>query len=159
MIKSIIEMITDLHVEIFAVKEAFWFIIFSGLVFGATLIDLSSGVATARALKQKIYSGGFRKSFVKMNDYLSILYFGVVVDVALFLAWDYMPIGLALTAIAASAIEFYSVIENMRLKKSAAAKIPEIMEKMIRVTNKEQAADLMKEMSEISKKSGKCEEK
>ncbi len=70
-----------------------------------------------------------------------------------------MPIGLALTSIAASAIEFYSVIENMTLKKSAAAKIPEIMEKMIRVTNKEQAADLMKEMSEISKKSGKCEEK
>lgn len=159
MLKTIATMIQDLHIETFAVKEAFWFIIFSALVFGATLIDLSTGVSTARALKKKIYSGGFRKSFVKMRDYLSILYFGVVVDVALYLAWDYMPIGLALTSIGASAIEFYSVIENMKLKKSAAAKIPEIMEKMIRVTNKEQAADLMKEMSEISKKSGKCEEK
>lgn len=158
MVNTVLKMILELHVETFLVQEAFWFVIFSVLVFGAIMVDLSTGTAKARCLNEKIYSGGFRKSFIKMNDYMSILYFGIIFDVALFLVWGYMPVGLALTAIAASAIEMFSVLENLKLKKSAASKMPQIIEKMIRVSSKEEAADLLKELSEVSKKSGKTKE-
>ena len=147
----------DLQLAQFAIKEAFWFLLCGGLTFGAILVDLSTGVSRARALKEKIYSGGLRKSLIKLRDYLSIFYFGVIVDIALNLVWKYMPVGLVTTCIAASAIELISVVENLKLKKSAAAKMPEIVAKMIEVKDTESAAKLLNELKNLLKKSGNCE--
>jgi len=147
----------ELQLVQFAIKEAFWFLLCGGLTFGAILVDLSTGVSRARALKEKIYSGGLRKSLIKLRDYLSIFYFGVIVDIALNLVWKYMPIGLVTTCIAASAIELISVVENLKLKKSAAAKMPEIVAKMIEVKDTESAAKLLNELKNLLKKSGNCE--
>ena len=155
------EIIQELELANFAVKEAFWFLLFSSLTFGAILVDLSTGVSKARALKQKIYSGGLRKSFIKLKEYLAIFYFGVVVDIALVIVWKQIPIGVAITGIAASAIELISVVENLRLKKSSACKLPEVIAKMIAVKDEESAAKLLDELSKLDKKSGKkddCEE-
>ena len=147
----------DLELAQFALKEAFWFLLCGGLTFGAILVDLSTGVSKARALKEKVYSGGLRKSFIKLRDYLSIFYFGVIVDIALNLVWKYMPIGLVTTCIAASAIELISVVENLKLKKSSAAKMPEMVAKMIEVKDTESAVKLLNELKNLSKKSGNCE--
>ena len=147
----------DLQLAQFAIKEAFWFLLCGGLTFGAILVDLSTGVSKARALKEKVYSGGLRKSFIKLRDYLSIFYFGVIVDIALNLVWKYMPVGLVTTCISASAIELMSVVENLKLKKSAAAKMPEMVAKMIEVKDTESAVKLLNELKNLSKKSGNCE--
>ena len=144
----------DLQLAQFAIKEAFWFLLCGGLTFGAILVDLSTGVSKARALKQKVYSGGLRKSFIKLRDYLSIFYFGVIVDIALNLVWEYMPIGLITTCISASAIELISVVENLKLKKSAAAKMPEMISKIVEVKDAEGAAKVIRELQNMSKKSG-----
>ena len=145
----------ELQLVQFAIKEAFWFLLCGGLTFGAILVDLSTGVSRARALKEKIYSGGLRKSFIKLRDYLSIFYFGVIVDIALNLVWKYMPIGLVATCISASAIELISVVENLKLKKSAAAKMPEMISKIVEVKDAEGAAKVIRELQNMSKKSGK----
>ena len=147
----------ELQLAQFAIKEAFWFLLCGGLTFGAILVDLSTGVSKARALKEKVYSGGLRKSFIKLRDYLSIFYFGVIVDIALNLVWKYMPVGLVTTCISASAIELMSVVENLKLKKSAAAKMPEMIAKMIEVKDTESAVKLLNELKNLSKKSGNCE--
>ena len=147
----------ELELAQFAIKEAFWFLMCAGLTFGAILVDLSTGVSKARALKEKVYSGGLRKSFIKLRDYLSIFYFGVIVDIALNLVWKYMPIGLVTTCIAASAIELISVVENLKLKKSAAAKMPEMIAKIVEVKDAEGAAKVIEELKTLSKKSGNCE--
>ena len=147
----------DLELAQFAIKEAFWFLLCGGLTFGAILVDLSTGVSKARALKEKVYSGGLRKSFIKLRDYLSIFYFGVIVDIALNLVWKYMPIGLVTTCIAASAIELISVVENLKLKKSSAAIMPEMIAKIVEVKDAEGAAKVIEELKTLSKKSGNCE--
>ena len=147
----------DLQLAQFAIKEAFWFLLCSGLTLGAILIDLSTGVSKARALKEKVYSGGLRKSFIKLSDYLSLFYFGVIVDIGLNLVWKYMPVGLVTTCIAASAIELISVVENLKLKKSSAAKMPEMIAKMIEVKDTESAVKLLNELKNLSKKNGNCE--
>ena len=147
----------DLQLAQFAIKEAFWFLMCAGLTFGAILVDLSTGVSKARALKEKVYSGGLRKSFIKLRDYLSIFYFGVIVDIALNLVWKYMPIGLVTTCIAASAIELISVVENLKLKKSSAAKMPEMVAKIVAVKDTEGAIKVIEELKTLSKKSGNCE--
>lgn len=145
----------ELQLVQFVIKEAFWFLLCGGLTFGAILVDLSTGVSRARALKEKIYSGGLRKSFIKLRDYLSIFYFGVIVDIALNLVWKYMPIGLIATCISASAIELISVVENLKLKKSAAAKMPEMISKIVEVKDAEGAAKVIRELQNMSNKSGK----
>ena len=145
----------ELQLVQFVIKEAFWFLLCGGLTFGAILVDLSTGVSRARALKEKIYSGGLRKSFIKLRDYLSIFYFGVIVDIALNLVWKYMPIGLIATCISASAIELISVVENLKLKKSSAAKMPEIISKIVEVKDAEGAAKVIRELQNMSNKSGK----
>ena len=147
----------DLQLAQFAIKEAFWFLMCAGLTFGAILVDLSTGVSKARALKEKVYSGGLRKSFIKLRDYLSIFYFGVIVDIALNLVWKYMPIGLVTTCIAASAIELMSVVENLKLKKSSAAIMPEMIAKIVEVKDAEGAAKVIEEFKNLPKKSGNCE--
>ena len=147
----------DLELAQFAIKEAFWFLLCAGLTFGAILVDLSTGVSKARALKEKVYSGGLRKSFIKLRDYLSIFYFGVIVDIALSLVWKYMPIGLVTTCIAASAIELISVVENLKLKKSSAARMPEMIAKIVEVKDAEGAAKIIEEFKNLPKKSGNCE--
>ena len=147
----------ELELAQFAIKEAFWFLLCGGLTFGAILVDLSTGVSKARALKEKVYSGGLRKSFIKLRDYLSIFYFGVIVDIALNLVWKYMPIGLVTTCIAASAIELMSVVENLKLKKSSAAIMPEMIAKIVEVKDAEGAAKVIEELKSLSKKSGNCE--
>ena len=147
----------DLQLAQFAIKEAFWFLLCGGLTFGAILVDLSTGVSKARALKEKVYSGGLRKSFIKLRDYLSIFYFGVIVDIALNLVWKYMPIGLVTTCISASAIELISVVENLKLKKSSAAKMPEMIAKIVEVKDADGAAKVIEELKNLSKKSGNCE--
>jgi hypothetical protein len=144
----------ELQLVQFVIKEAFWFLLCGGLTFGAILVDLSTGVSRARALKEKIYSGGLRKSFIKLRDYLSIFYFGVIVDIALNLVWKYMPIGLIATCISASAIELISVVENLKLKKSSAAKMPEIISKIVEVKDAEGAVKVIRELQNMSKKSG-----
>ena len=147
----------DLDLTQFAIKEAFWFLLCGGLTFGAILVDLSTGVSKARALKEKVYSGGLRKSFIKLRDYLSIFYFGVIVDIALNLVWKYMPIGLVTTCIAASAIELMSVVENLKLKKSSAARMPEMIAKIVEVKDAEGAAKIIEEFKNLPKKDGNCE--
>ena len=147
----------ELELAQFAIKEAFWFLLCGGLTFGAILVDLSTGVSKARALKEKVYSGGLRKSFIKLRDYLSIFYFGVIVDIALNLVWKYMPIGLVTTCIAASANELISVVENLKLKKSSAAIMPEMIAKIVEVKDAEGAAKVIEELKTLSKKSGNCE--
>ena len=147
----------ELELAQFAIKEAFWFLMCAGLTFGAILVDLSTGVSKARALIEKVYSGGLRKSFIKLRDYLSIFYFGVIVDIALNLVWKYMPIGLVTTCIAASAIELISVVENLKLKKSSAAKMPEMVAKIVAVKDTEGAIKVIEELKTLSKKSGNCE--
>ena len=147
----------ELELAQFAIKEAFWFLLCGGLTFGAILVDLSTGVSKARALKEKVYSGGLRKSFIKLRDYLSIFYFGVIVDIALNLVWKYMPIGLVTTCIAASAIELMSVVENLKLKKSSAAIMPEMIAKIVEVKDADGAAKVIEELKNLSKKSGNCE--
>jgi hypothetical protein len=65
-----------------------------------------------------------------------------------------MPIGLIATCISASAIELISVVENLKLKKSSAAKMPEIISKIVEVKDAEGAAKVIRELQNMSKKSG-----
>lgn len=98
----------------------------------ANILDFWSGRNTARALGEKIDSKGARRTFTKVVDYYRVLSFGLLFDViGSFFSWYAMPFVSVIGSVAVIAIEWLSVIENSRRKKSHAAEVPEMVRKIV----------------------------
>lgn len=150
--EQVIEIIKGLHVVDFLIKEAFYFVIASAMITAAILIDLSIGIKKAKALKEKVYSQRLRMTFTKLGDYLSIFYFGIIVDISIHMvSKTYIPAGITIACLASCTIECISVIENLKARKSAAGKVPEIAQKIINAKNAKEAIDVINAIKELTK--------
>ena len=76
------------------------------------------------------------------------MYFGTVADVALFVVYKQVPVGVLFACLACCLIELISVVENLRIKKSTAAQVPEMLEKIINCNTKEKALELINELKD-----------
>lgn len=135
-----------------------------GLVILGSFIDFWSGTSTARALGEKLCSKGFRKTMTKDIEYLRILLFMLLFDTMgiCFLHFYTLPYASILCSVAVLIIEAKSVIENSRRKKSQAAKVPEIIKKLVNAQTATKVQDLLKildyDIEEIkrTRNSGEC---
>lgn len=149
--ERVIIIFNELNILDFLIKEAFYFVVSAAMITAAILIDLSTGIKKAKALKCKIHSQGLRRTFTKLGDYLSIFYFGIIVDIAIHMVSKaYIPAGIALACLASCTIECISVIENLKARKSAAGKVPEIAEKIINAKNVKEAVDIINTIKELT---------
>lgn len=150
--ERIIIIFSELHLLEFIIKEAFYFVISAAMISAAILIDLSTGIKKAKALKEKVHSKGLRMTFTKLGDYLSIFYFGLIVDIAIHMvSKTYIPAGITLACLASCTIECISVIENLKARKSAAGKVPEVAQKIINAKNVKEAVDVINVIKELTK--------
>lgn len=117
----------------------------------ACLIDFWSGVTTAKALGEKLMSHGFRRTIVKIGDYVRVMMFALMFDIlgSLFPFYK-VPFVTILCAIAVVIIEGKSVIENSRRKKANAANVPEIVKKIVHATTVKQGDKILKEIAELT---------
>lgn len=115
----------------------------------SVLIDFWSGVSTARALGEPIKSDGFRRTVIKMADYVRILIFAVMFDALgiCFVHTYILPFATVICAIAILLIEGKSVIENSRRKNAHAAEIPEVIKNIINAATTKQATAVLKEIT------------
>lgn len=149
--ERVIIIFNELNILDFLIKEAFYFVVSAAMITAAILIDLSTGIKKAKALKCKIHSQGLRRTFTKLGDYLSIFYFGIIVDIAIHMVSKaYIPAGIALACLASCTIECISVIENLKARKSAAGKVPEIAEKIVNAKNVKEAVDIINTIKELT---------
>src|SRR5574344_422500 len=149
--ERVIIIFNELNILDFLIKEAFYFVISAAMITAAILIDLSTGIKKAKALKCKIHSQGLRRTFTKLGDYLSIFYFGIIVDIAIHMVSKaYIPAGIALACLASCTIECISVIENLKARKSAAGKVPEFAEKIVNAKNVKEAIDIINTIKELT---------
>lgn len=154
--ERVIIIFNELNILDFLIKEAFYFVVSAAMITAAILIDLSTGIKKAKALKCKVHSQGLRRTFTKLGDYLSIYYFGIIVDIAIHMvSKTYIPAGIALACLASCTIECISVIENLKARKSAAGKVPEIAEKIINAKNVKEAIDVINTIKELTKEEQK----
>lgn len=150
--ERIIIIFNELHILEFIIKEAFYLVISAALITAAILIDLSTGIKKAKALKEKVHSQGLRMTFTKLGDYLYVFYFGIIVDISIHMVFKtYIPAGIALSCLASCTIECISVIENLKARKSAAGKVPEIAQKIINAKNVKEAIDVINVIKELTK--------
>ena len=150
--ERVIIIFNELNILDFLIKEAFYFVVSAAMITAAILIDLSTGIKKAKALKEKVHSKGLRMTFTKLGDYLSIFYFGIIVDIAIHMVSKaYIPAGIALACLASCTIECISVIENLKARKSAAGKVPEIAQKIINANNAKEAIEVINIIKELTK--------
>lgn len=138
------------HIQFFVIVIfAMWF-----LQVLAVCIDFWSGTNTAKALGQRLYSNGFRRSFAKLGDYWRVTVMFLLIDVigSLF-AWYNLPFATMLVSLAVIGIEGRSVWENSKAKKSEAAKLPDVIRDIIRCVTVKDAEELLKRINEIRNES------
>lgn len=117
------------------------------------LLDLSTGLRAAKATKDKIRSNILRRTVTKILDYYHFLIAGIVIDVT-GLAFDFykVPYGAILVTLAVAGIELVSMYENFKKAKSAAAEIPQIIEKIIETKNEKDASELFEAIRKFGDK-------
>lgn len=117
------------------------------------LLDLSTGLRAAKATKDKIRSNILRRTVTKILDYYHFLVAGIVIDVT-GLAFDFykVPYGAILVTLAVAGIELVSMYENFKKAKSAAAEIPQMIEKIIEAKNEKDASELFEAIRKFGDK-------
>ena len=115
------------------------------LVIAACFIDLWTGIDAARKNKEAIKSKALRRTVAKIIDYLRVIMFGVLIDVlGLSFPWYAIPYCAVICALGILIIEGKSVLENFNKKKSAAAKVIDVIETIVNCTDNETAEKIIK---------------
>lgn len=122
------------------------------LVIAACFIDLWTGIDAARKNKETIKSKALRRTVAKIIDYLRVIMFGVLIDVlGLSFPWYAIPYCAVVCALGILIIEGKSVLENFQKKKSAAAKVVDVIETIVNCTDNETAEKIIKAIKDDSK--------
>lgn len=119
----------------------------------ANLIDFWSGTTTAKALGESLMSHGFRRTVVKVGDYVRVMLFALMFDMlGSLLSFYVIPFATILCTIAILWIEGKSVVENSRRKKAHAADVPEIVKQIVQCATTEKGLEIFNKLqSELSK--------
>lgn len=117
----------------------------------AALLDLNTGINTAKKCKEKIKSHILRRTINKLVDYYRLLFFGVIIDVlGLAFVWYNIPYCAILVAVGLVLIEAKSVLENYKKAKSAARDLPGMMAKIIKAATNKEAEEIFEEIQDNS---------
>lgn len=123
----------------------------------ANLIDFWSGTTTAKALGESLMSHGFRRTVVKVGDYVRVMLFALMFDMlGSLLSFYVIPFATILFTIAILWIEGKSVVENSRRKKAHAADVPEIVKQIVQCATTEKGLEIFNKLQkELSKNESK----
>lgn len=125
------------------------------LVLFSVLIDLYTGVQAARKTGEKIKSHILRHTIAKVISYLTVVFFGIFIDVlGLCFPWYAIPYCCVFVTLAVILIEGKSVIENHTKARNPAAHIPETIAE---IAQKIKSCDNMEEAVELAERLHKTE--
>ena len=120
------------------------------MIIGACLVDFWAGISAAKANKDHIHSHGLRKTIEKISDYFKVALVALMIDVlGSVFAWYALPYATILCSVAVIIIEGKSVFENMVRKKSNAAKVLALAERITEAKSMEEAKRIIADTLEI----------
>jgi hypothetical protein len=122
------------------------------LIVFACLLDMWTGIDAARANKEKICSRPLRKTGTKIVDYYRLVVFFILIDIlGLCFPWYNLPYGAVIGTAGVLFVEGFSVVENLRKKKSHAADVADMAAKIVECLTPEDAQKLIKKIKEDKK--------
>lgn len=118
----------------------------------ACLMDMWTGIDAARANKEKIRSKPLRKTGVKIVDYFRLIIIFVLIDVlGLCFPWYNLPYGAIIGTAGVLFVEGFSVVENLRRKRSHAAEVADVAAKIVKCLTTEDAEKIIKMIKDEKK--------
>ncbi len=118
----------------------------------ACLMDMWTGIDAARANKEKIRSKPLRKTGIKIVDYFRLIIIFVLIDIlGLCFPWYNLPYGAIIGTAGVLFVEGFSVVENLRRKKSHAAEVADVAAKIVKCLTTEDAEKIIKMIKEEKK--------
>ena len=118
----------------------------------ACLMDMWTGIDAARANKEKIRSKPLRKTGVKIVDYFRLIIIFVLIDIlGLCFPWYNLPYGAVIGTAGVLFVEGFSVVENLRRKRSHAAEVADVAAKIVKCLTTEDAEKIIKMIKEEKK--------
>ena len=118
----------------------------------ACLMDMWTGIDAARANKEKIRSKPLRKTGMKIVDYFRLIIIFVLIDIlGLCFPWYNLPYGAVIGTAGVLFIEGFSVVENLRRKRSHAAEVADVAAKIVKCLTTEDAEKIIKMIKEEKK--------
>ena len=100
-----------------------------------------TGIDAARANKEKIRSKPLRKTGVKIVDYFRLIIIFVLIDIlGLCFPWYNLPYGAIIGTAGVLFVEGFSVVENLRRKRSHAAEVADVAAKIVKCGEKIRSA-------------------
>lgn len=122
------------------------------LIVFACLLDMWTGIDAARANKEKICSRPLRKTGTKIVDYYRLVVFFILIDIlGLCFPWYNLPYGAVIGTAGVLFVEGFSVVENLRRKKSHAAEVADMAAKIVECLTPEEAQKIIKKIKEEKK--------
>lgn len=116
-----------------------WFVMFLSI-----LIDLWDGIYTAKFLGEKIKSHTMRHTFQKAGEYWRLMLFGLLFDViGLLFTWYILPFMTMIITLGVLIIEFRSMMEHSKKRKSHAAELPDVIAEIIKAASRQDALDII----------------
>ena len=151
-------------VVIMNIKELFGFVvqdirggvtiifICSVLICVACLMDMWTGIDAAKANKEKIRSKPLRKTGIKIVDYFRLIIIFVLIDIlGLCFPWYSLPYGAIIGTAGVLFVEGFSVVENLRRKRSHAAEVADVAAKIVKCLTTEDAEKIIKMIKDGNK--------
>nr|DAQ35873.1 MAG TPA: holin [Caudoviricetes sp.] len=118
----------------------------------ACLMDMWTGIDAARANKEKIRSKPLRKTGMKIVDYFRLIIIFVLIDIlVLCFPWYNLPYGAIIGTAGVLFVEGFSVVENLRRKRSHAAEVADVAAKIVKCLTTEDAEKIIKMIKEEKK--------
>lgn len=117
----------------------------------SVLLDLWTGVEKAKALGEPVDSKNLRRTVSKIGDYWRMQAFALMFDVFASI-WLSFPFASMLCGLGVLLIEAKSVFENLRAKRSPAAKLPKVISFILKAKSVKDAEEVLKIISEEHKK-------
>lgn len=116
-----------------------WFVMFVSI-----LIDLWDGIYTAKFLGEKIKSHTMRHTFQKAGEYWRLMLFGLLFDViGLLFTWYILPFMTMIITLGVLIIEFRSMMEHSKKRKSHAAELPDVIADIIKAASRQDALEII----------------
>lgn len=122
------------------------------LICVACLMDMWTGIDAAKANKEKIRSKPLRKTGIKIVDYFRLVIIFVLIDIlGLCFPWYSLPYGAIIGTAGVLFVEGFSVVENLRRKRSHAAEVADVAAKIVKCLTTEDAEKIIKMIKDGNK--------
>lgn len=118
----------------------------------ACMVDMWTGIDAARVNKEKIRSKPLRKTGMKIVDYFRLIIIFVLIDIlGLCFPWYNLPYGAIIGTAGVLFVEGFSVVENLRRKRSHAAEVADVAAKIVKCLTTEDAEKIIKMIKDEKK--------